>query len=65
MNPDAMATRLSVLTRALPMRILLVDEMSSSSSYCPIGCAARASRPSARRTGSRRSRSLRSSGIRS
>jgi PleD family two-component response regulator len=26
MNPDAMATRLSVLTRALPMRILLVDD---------------------------------------
>jgi two-component system, cell cycle response regulator len=26
MNPDAMATRLSVLTRALPMRVLLVDD---------------------------------------
>lgn len=26
MNPDAMATRLSVLTRALPLRILLVDD---------------------------------------
>jgi PleD family two-component response regulator len=26
MNPDAMATRLSVLTRALPMRILLIDD---------------------------------------